>query len=129
MGKKKVTDEEILLAYANPELKQVKDIAASLGIKQPSLWARVKKIKNFEERLLEIIQEATVIIAAAGFKEMARIISSDSRFTKDKDRIAAFKLILQYRGELTETRKLIGDDAQPVLVKIVREIIDNVNDE
>lgn len=106
MGKKKVTDEEILVALANPDLKQRKDIAKSLGISAVTLWTRTNSIPNCEQLVLDIIKEATIIIAIDGFKEMARIISSDSRSTKDKDRIAAFKLILQYRGELIDNKKI-----------------------
>ncbi len=112
MGKKKVSDEEILIALANPDLKQRKDIAKSLNISAVTLWNRTNNIPNCEQLVLDIIKEATVIIAIDGFKEMARIITNGRQ---DKDKIQAFKLILQYRGELIDPIKLMGDKNNPIV--------------
>lgn len=106
MGRKKVTDEEILLAYANPNLKDVKDILEELSISRPGLWMRKNKIENFDERLQEITKAATNISATEGFKEMHRIITSDSRQISAKDKISALRLVLQYRGELIDNKKI-----------------------
>jgi len=104
MAKKKVTDQDILNVFVDNTIKTQKERAEALGISTVTLWDRTNKIENFNQLVLDIIKEATVVIASDGFKEMARIINSPC--SQDKDKIQAFKTVLQHRGELVDKREI-----------------------
>lgn len=115
MGKKKVTDGEIIEILADPKYKTRQDQADVLGIARESLWERLKKKPKIITRVKELVDEGTANTVAKGFNRLDRIIDGG----RDGDAIKALRHILDYRGEIAT--KLIhegGDNPINIIVQV-----------
>jgi uncharacterized protein YqgV (UPF0045/DUF77 family) len=115
MAEKKVTDKQIIEALTSGEYATLGKMADALGISRITLYRRMVKS--------EYIQEAINSIADAGINagvnRMFKII--EGKEGHPQDAISALKLVMQYRGKLSDKVNIAGPNGEPLQITYVVE--------